>query len=42
MQRMMAVLEFPPREDLKIFVRGEFLKGIIISGLPYDLRDITY
>ena len=27
-QRMMAVLEFPPREDLNILVNGELRKGM--------------
>ena len=40
MHNIIAVLEFPPKEDRSIFVRGEFLYGIW-SFFPSALRAIT-
>jgi len=44
-QRTIAVLEFPPSEDLSIFVSGEFLYGICASEAPFfasAFRAITW
>ena len=42
MHKMIVVREFPPKEDLKIFVNGEFLYGICRWLLFLLLSEITY
>lgn len=42
MHNISKVLEFPPKDDLKIFVNGEFLKGMWPECFPLEVRYITW